>query len=191
MSGLGFVTNNIFPDLTDVDEMITGRRREGVISTFSTLIKKSISGVMAALVGFTLKYFGLVTGDTVSQYEAAGKVFTQSNQAIWGVRVCVAVIPIIASLISLFALKKFQMTKDDHALIRAAVATKKKYGSVTLTAEQKARCELIAGQTMEHMWLGLENEGGEPHPVEANENGEYDILLEAEALLKTGGETNE
>ena len=191
MSGLGFVTNNIFPDLTDVDEMITGRRREGVISTFSTLIKKSISGVMAALVGFTLKYFGLVTGDTVSQYEAAGKVFTQSNQAIWGVRVCVAVIPIIASLISLFALKKFQMTKDDHALIRAAVATKKKYGSVTLTAEQKARCELIAGQTMEHMWLGLENEAGEPHPVEANENGEYDILLEAEALLKTGGEINE
>ncbi|MBD5082566.1 MAG: MFS transporter, partial [Clostridiales bacterium] len=64
MSGLGFVSTNIFPDLTDVDELITGRRREGVIATFSTLIKKGIAGVMAAMVGFTLQGFGLVTGDT-------------------------------------------------------------------------------------------------------------------------------
>lgn len=45
MSGLGFVSTNIFPDLTDVDELITGRRREGVIATFSTLIKK-VSAVL-------------------------------------------------------------------------------------------------------------------------------------------------
>ena len=39
-SGIGFVPTNIFPDVTDVDEMITGRRREGVISTFSSFVKK-------------------------------------------------------------------------------------------------------------------------------------------------------
>ncbi|MBR3587961.1 MAG: MFS transporter [Clostridia bacterium] len=177
MSGLGFVSTNIFPDLTDVDELITGRRREGVISTFSTLIKKSISGVMAALVGFTLQGFGLVTGDTVSKYEeATGNLFAQTDSAVWGVRICVAVIPIVAAIIALILLKNFKMTKDDHTMIRAAVATKKKYGSVTLTEDEKKRIELISGQKLENTWLGQNNT--EEHFLETNEKGEYIILIE-------------
>ena len=181
MSGLGFVSTNIFPDLTDVDELITGRRREGVISTFSTLIKKSISGVMAALVGFTLQGFGLVTGDTVADYEnATGQLFAQSASAVTGVRICVAVIPITAALISLVLLKRFRMTKDDHTMIRAAIATKHKYGSVTLSSEEKRICELISGQKFENTWLG-QNNSGEAHTLQTNENGEYLILLELKA----------
>lgn len=181
MSGLGFVSTNIFPDLTDVDELITGRRREGVISTFSTLIKKSVSGVMAAMVGFTLQGFGLITGDAVSQYEKeTGKFFSQSDGAILGVRICVAVIPIIAALISLYLLKKFQMTGDDHTMIRAAIAVKHKYGSVTLTDEQIERCELISGQKYENTWLGQGNNSAEPHPLLKNQDGKYLILLEKE-----------
>ncbi len=179
MSGLGFVSTNIFPDLTDVDELITGRRREGVIATFSTLIKKSISGVMAALVGFTLQGFGLVTGDTVSNYEkTTGALFAQSDSAVMGVRICVAVIPIVAAFVALILLKNFRMTKDDHTMIRAAVATKHKYGSVTLTQEQKERCELISGQKLENTWLGQGKNDEEPHYLEQNEEGQYLILLE-------------
>ena len=182
MSGLGFVSTNIFPDLTDVDELITGRRREGVISTFSTLIKKSIAGVMAAMVGFTLQGFGLVTGDTVSEYEkTTGELFAQSGSAVLGVRICVAVIP---ALISLYLLKKFKMTKEDHTMIRAAVATKHKYGSVTLTEEEIKRCELISGQKFEKTWLGTGNDDNEEHRLEKNENGKYTILIEAEEEKK-------
>ena len=179
MSGLGFVSTNIFPDLTDVDELITGRRREGVIATFSTLIKKSISGVMAALVGFTLQGFGLVTGDTVSDYEkTTGTLFAQTDSAVMGVRICVAVIPIIAAVVALILLKNFRMTKDDHTMIRAAIAIKHKYGSVTLTPEQKERCELISGQKLENTWLGQGAYDGEEHYLEQNEEGQYLILLD-------------
>ena len=184
MSGLGFVSTNIFPDLTDVDEMITGRRREGVISTFSTLIKKSISGVMAALVGFTLQGFGLVTGDVVSDFEkTSGTLYTQTDSAILGVRICVAVIPIIASIIALVLLKKFKMTKEDHTMIRAAIATKHKYGSVTLTSEQIKRCEMISGQKLDKTWLGQDT-NDEFHPLEINEEGKYTILVEKETEKK-------
>lgn len=177
MSGLGFVSTNIFPDITDVDELITGRRREGVISTFSTLIKKSISGVMAALVGFTLQGFGLVTGDKVADYEAStGMLFEQSSSAIFGVRICVAIIPIIAAIVSLILLRNFQMTKENHTMIRAAIAVKHKYGSVSLTEEQIKRCELISGQKFEKTWLGTGN-ADSTHILEMNENGEYTILL--------------
>ena len=178
MSGLGFVSTNIFPDLTDVDELITGRRREGVIATFSTLIKKSISGVMAALVGFTLQGFGLVTGDTVADYESkTGLLFAQSGSAVLGVRICVAVIPIVAAIVALILLKNFRMTKDDHTMIRAAVATKHKYGSVTLTKEQLERCELISGQKFENTWLGQGvSTDGKEHMLDTDENGQYIIL---------------
>ena len=181
MSGLGFVSTNIFPDLTDVDEVITGRRREGVIATFSTLIKKSISGVMAALVGFTLQGFGLVTGDAVKEQEKlTGELFVQSDPAKFGIRLCVAIIPIVAAIIALWLLRRFRMTKDDHTMIRAAIATKHKYGSVTLTDEEISCIEAISGQKFENTWLGKDNDADEPHPLTRNEEGEYEILLEKE-----------
>ena len=185
MSGLGFVSTNVFPDLTDVDELITGRRREGVISTFSTLIKKSVSGVMAFFVSFILQSFGLVTGDTVSEYERLnGTLYEQSSSAVLGVRICVAVIPIVAAVIALILLKKFKMTKEDHTMIRAAVATKHKYGSVTLTDEEKERIELVSGQKLENTWLGKDNDSGESHTLDKNEDGEYIILIEKELETK-------
>ena len=185
MSGLGFVSTNVFPDLTDVDELITGRRREGVISTFSTLIKKSVSGVMAFFVSFILQSFGLVTGDTVSEFEKVnGTLYVQSSSAVLGVRICVAVIPIIASLVALILLKKFKMTKADHTMIRAAVATKHKYGSVTLTDEERERIELVSGQKIENTWLGKDNDSEEKHTLDKNEDGDYIILIEKELETK-------
>lgn len=181
MSGLGFVSTNILPDLSDVDELITGRRREGVIATFNTFIKKSVGGVMAAVVTFILQDFGLVTGDTVSQWEKTnGALYQQTNSAIWGVRICVALIPIIASIVALVLLKSFKMTKDDHAMIRAAVATKHKYGSVTLTDEQKKVLEAVTGQKLENTWLGKDNNEAEGHTLEMNEDGKYIILIKKE-----------
>lgn len=186
MSGLGFVSTNIFPDLTDVDEMITGRRREGVISTFSTLIKKSVSGFMAAMVGFTLQGFGLVTGDAVKNWEKAheGEMFAQTGSAVLGVRICVAVIPILSVLVALVLLHKFQMTKDDHTMLRAALATKHKYGNVTLTEYQIERLEAISGQKFENTWLGKDNDPTQGHTLEMNDEGKYLILLEKEEQKK-------
>lgn len=185
MSGLGFVSTNVFPDLTDVDEAITGRRREGVLSTFNTFIKKSVSGVMTALVGFTLGSFGLVTGDAVTEYEKVhGELYSQTDTAVFGVRVCVAIIPIIAAIIALFLLQRFKMTKSDHTMIRAAVAVKHKYGAVLLTEDEKKRFKDVSGQDLENTWLGQSEPGAEPQPLVLNEDGEYIILLELEESRK-------
>lgn len=183
MSGLGFVATNVFPDLTDVDELITGRRREGVISTFNTFIKKSVAGVMAAFVGFILQDFGLVTGKAAEEYEKLNSaIYPQSSSAIFGVRLCVAIIPIVAAVIAWFLLHKFQMTKEDHKMICAAVATKHKYGTVTLTEEQKKRIELVSGQKLKNTWLGKKNSPIDIHTLETDEEGNYLILIEKEKL---------
>lgn len=176
MSGLGFVGNNVLPDITDVDELITGRRREGVIGTFNTMVKQVTGGIMTFSVGVVLDSFGLVTGNK-------GVYIAQTETALWGIRLCVSILPMISALIAWLLLRRFKMTKDDHTMIRAAIATKHKYGSVTLSEEEKARCELLSGYKLENTWLG-KNENDETHSLQKNEDGKYEILVEKEAELK-------
>ena len=177
MSGLGFVGNNVMPDLTDVDELITGRRREGVISTCNTMVKQVVGGVMTFLVGTVLKYFGLVTGNE-------GVYIQQNDTAILGIRFCVSILPMISAVVAYLLLKRFKMTKDDHTMIRAAIATKHKYGTVTLTEYERQRCELLSGYKLEEIWIGKDNNETEIHALDKNGNGDYLILLELDELKK-------
>ena len=177
MSGLGFVGNNVLPDLTDVDELITGRRREGVISTCNTMVKQIVGGVMTFLVGTVLKYFGLVTGNE-------GVYIQQNDTALLGIRICVSILPMVSAIIAYLLLKRFKMTKDDHTMIRAAIATKHKYGTVTLTEYERERCELLSGYKLENTWLGKDNNETEIHTLDKNENGDYLILLDLDELKK-------
>lgn len=178
MSGIGFVCNNVFPDLTDVDELITGRRREGVVSTCNTMVKQVTGGINTFIVTLILGGFGLDTNSEATEF------VEQPASAIVGIRLCVALIPMISALISYILLRKFEMTKDDHTMIRAAIATKHKYGSVTLTDEERKRCEILSGQKLENTWLGKDNDESQGHTLDKNENGEYIILIEKELEKK-------
>ena len=173
MSGIGFTGNNVLPDLTDVDELITGRRREGVMSTFNTMVKQIVQGIMTFMVGSTLDAFGLVTSNIKGEY------IQQTDLALTGIKVCVAILPMASALIAWLMIKRFKMTKDDHTMIRAAIATKREYGSVTLTDYEKERCELLTGYKLENTWLGKDNDEAEGNVLERDENGEYVILKKA------------
>ena len=175
MSGIGFTGNNVLPDLTDVDELITGRRREGVMSTFNTMVKQIVQGIMTFTVGSTLDAFGLVTSNVKGEY------IQQTDLALTGLKVCVAVLPMVSALIAWLMLKRFKMTKDDHTMIRAAIATKREYGSVTLTDYEKERCELLTGYKLENTWLGKDNDEAEGNVLQKDENGEYVILKKVKA----------
>ena len=178
MSGIGFVCNNVFPDLTDVDEMITGRRREGVVATCNTMVKQVTGGINTFIVTLILGGFGLDVNAETTEF------VQQTDSAIFGIRLCVAIIPMILALVSYILLRNFQMTKDDHTMIRAAIATKHKYGSVTLTDEEKDRCYVLTGHKLENTWLGKDNDESQGHTLDKDENGNYIILIEKEAEKK-------
>ncbi len=176
MSGIGFTGNNVLPDLTDVDEAITGRRREGVMSTCNTMVKQVVGGFMTFMVGVLLDAFGLKTGNK-------GVFIEQTDLALWGVKICVSVLPMIAAIISWILLKRFKMTKDDHTMIRAAIATKHKYGSVALSSYERERIELLTGYKLENIWLG-KSENEAENTLVKDENGNYIILIELEKEKK-------
>ncbi|MCM1544058.1 MAG: MFS transporter [Ruminococcus sp.] len=146
LAGMASVTSNIFPDVTDVDMLITGERREGTISTFSTFIKKFISGIMAAMTGFILSGFGFNADSK--------KAVAESATALFGIRFTYAIVPIALLALSVVSAFRYKMTKQDHALVKRAIAEKQETGEVHLTEDEIKTIESIAGQKFEDMWIG-------------------------------------
>lgn len=145
-SGPGFVVTNIQPDVTDVDELITGRRREGVISAFNSFLKKTISSFSSGAVGFMLDKMGYSTKHT--------KYSMLTKSAEFGLRLSVSWLPALFALISLLLIFSFKMKKKDHELIQAAIKEKHETGTCTVSGKDRKRLEQIAGQKWEDMWIG-------------------------------------
>lgn len=145
-SGPGFVVNNIQPDVTDVDELITGRRREGVISAFNSFLKKTITSFSSGAVGTMLFHMGY---DTKTPDYAM-----LSDSAELGLRLTVSWLPAFFALISLILIFSFKMKKRDHEMIQAAIKEKHETGTCNLSSKDKKRLEQIAGQKWEDMWIG-------------------------------------
>ena len=139
------VQSNILPDVTDVDEMLTGQRREGVISTFSTFVKKFVSGFAALGVGSILSAFGYNT-------DLPGNA--QSPRAVFGVSVCYTIVPVCFLVMAFLVICTYNLTREKHALIREKIAFKHEHGYVELTDGEKAMLENLSGVKFEEMWLG-------------------------------------
>lgn len=145
-SGPGFVYENIQPDVTDVDELITGRRREGVISTFSTFFKKTVSSFMGYAVGTSLEWFG---------YDPKVKdPLLQSKRTTFGLRLNYSVIPAILAFFCVLSIYRYKMTGKDHEIIKMIIEEKHKTGECRVTDEEKAKIETITGHRWEDMWIG-------------------------------------
>ena len=145
-SGPGFVAENIQPDITDVDELITGRRREGVIATFKTLFSKTVSSLMGYAVGQSLEWFGY---DPKIKHPSL-----QSKRTTFGLRLNYSIIPSILALLCVISIFRYKMTKHDHEEIKRIIREKHETGTCTITEDEKKRIEEIAGQPWEKMWIG-------------------------------------
>ena len=145
-SGPGFVVNNIQPDITDVDELITGRRREGVISTFNSFLKKTSLSISSGVLGYMLYYMG---------YDTKNPSYTMlSGTAEFGIRLAVSWLPAIFTAISLFLITRYKMKKHDHEVIQRVIKEKHETGTCDISIQDRKRLEEIAGHKWEDMWIG-------------------------------------
>lgn len=145
LAGMASVQSNIFPDVTDVDELITGERREGTISTFASFVKKFVNGFASLGVGLLLSAFGFDTQLTASQ---------QTATALRGLRISYSVMPVIFFTVAIIVICRYKMRSEDHALIKRAIAEKKQTGSAALTEQEKRILEDISGHSFADMWIG-------------------------------------
>ncbi len=129
-----------------MDELITGRRREGVIATFRSFVAKTISSFMTGVLGFSLKAFGYNVKLKEPIY--------QTDRTRFGIRLIFTYMPIFFGIMTFILVRRFAMNKKDHETIQRVIREKRAGMEPEVTPEEKARLEIISGQKWDDMWIG-------------------------------------
>ena len=104
--GVGGAGCNLFswsalPDIADVDELITGRRREGLYSGVSTFLRKLSGGVIVGALGVAL--------DIIGYSEEAVRTGNIAPLTDWGIRILFCGIPIAFLILAIVLLRQYKL----------------------------------------------------------------------------------
>jgi oligogalacturonide transporter len=69
--GINYVPWNTYTYIADVDEVITGQRREGIFAGIMTLTRKASQAGAVMLVGIIMQMSGFVSGQKTQPYEVS------------------------------------------------------------------------------------------------------------------------
>jgi GPH family glycoside/pentoside/hexuronide:cation symporter len=110
-------------DVCDMDELTSGKRREGIFGAiywwmvkFGFAIAGLLTGVIMSLVGFNT--------------DAA----TQSEGAITGLRLFYSGIPILGTLIAMWIMRNYDLTEEKAKQIKVELLTRKEENVVVISA---------------------------------------------------------
>jgi len=148
LSGFGcsssiFVPWSIFPDLADIDELITGERREGIYSGLSTLIRKISQAIALFLIGVSLDVIGYVPN------------VTQTGQTELGIKLLFGLTPIIFIGITLIYAKRYTLSEDKYELIQKVLESNHTSQNEVLSDDEKqyvvSVCEEVTGLPIDEL----------------------------------------
>lgn len=153
--GVYYIPWNQYTFLADVDEALTGRRREGIYAGMMTFAGKMVRAVVVFILGWVLQHFGFVSGAD-SQPVAA-------QHAIFYVLV---VGTIVLAIIGMIASVVMKLDIDSHKKLIAEIDRLKNGGSMK-SAKPEARkvFEELTGFHYDRCW-GNNNVGFKNKPVD-------------------------
>jgi Na+/melibiose symporter-like transporter len=129
----------IFPDIPDVDELVSGERREGVYSALVTLIRKMSSAVAIFFVGLSIDRAGYIAPlEEVTNGATRLVEQPQSDTFILVLRLIFAFVPIVLLTVSLFFARRYPLTPAAHERLNAVLAVKRGHGEETAVIQQQA-----------------------------------------------------
>jgi oligogalacturonide transporter len=136
-AGCNMVSWSILPDISDVDELMTGKRREGLYSGVSTFLRKLSGGVAVGLIGFML--------DIVRYDESA--VITGNTEPItyYGIKLMFCLLPVLFLLAMLIVLKGYRLGKNEYSVLHSTLEAIKNGGTENISSEHLSICELVSG----------------------------------------------
>ncbi|MEM8808327.1 MAG: MFS transporter [Cyanobacteria bacterium P01_G01_bin.38] len=108
---------SILPDVIELDELKTGRRREGAFYAFMTLLQKGGLALGIFLVSLALETSGFVK-------EAA----QQPDSALWAIRFFMGPVPLVLLICGMILAFFYPITKEVHAEIMLKLAERKASG---------------------------------------------------------------
>lgn len=128
MAGVVYAPWAMLPDVIEVDELVTGRRREGIFAGMMTFLRK-ISGALAvSAIGWTLAATHYVPNHP------------QPPSALLSIRLLMGVAPVLLLALAFFFASKYPITAKRHAQLLEMVQ-----GEQTVTPAGLALVRQMAG----------------------------------------------
>ena len=151
-------TWSMLTDIFDIDELCTGKRREGVYSGMTTFLRKFGSGVAILLIGFGLKAFGFDQNEYTVQ-KALMVNFNPTEYAksnvVFGIKWMFVVIPIVLLAICLVFVIRNKINKRRFDSVLKGISEFKAHGNISGLTEKEANDVVIAtGVASEKLWGG-------------------------------------
>lgn len=142
--GINYVPWNTYTYIADVDEAITGQRREGIFAGIMTLTRKASQAGAVMLVGVVMQMSGFVSGQT-TQPPAV-------SQTILLILSCGTVMVLACGfLISL----RFKLNLHTHSILREETAKMRLANRPVpeaITPQARATVEMLAGMPYSALW---------------------------------------
>ncbi len=145
-AGLGRGTLNLVPwsvynYLPDVDEAVTGQRREGIFAGVMTLVRKLSQAFAIAGTGWAISAGGFVSGAK-----------TQSPQAIQTLTLILVIGPIVVMLLGFLVALRFKLNAKTHAVLVSEVERLRTGATEPATPESGAVVEDLTGWKYATLW---------------------------------------
>lgn len=146
----------IMADMPDVDELLTGVRRPGVVSGMSTFARKISSGLSSWLTGVLLAAVGY--SSKVAKAGGRQSLYTQH-----GIALIFILMPVILCILLFIFAMKFPMTEKEYNVIKRDIARRRGEDIPAATEEERRICERVCGISYNRLfdpaneWIGRHN----------------------------------
>ena len=114
-AGCNFISWSILPDISDVDELMTGKRREGLYSGVSTFLRKMAGGLAVGGIGPLLDIFHYS-----DQSVKSGQIEPITDI---GIKLMFCIIPILLLLFMVLSLQGYKLGKKEFGLLHKLLAS--------------------------------------------------------------------
>ncbi|MEM8831005.1 MAG: MFS transporter [Cyanobacteria bacterium P01_G01_bin.19] len=110
---------SMIPDVVDLDELNTGRRREGIFYSFMVFMQKLGLALALFLIGIALEWSGFV------ERVPGEAIPVQPESALFAIRVAIAPLPTLFLIIGLILTYFYPITREVHADILQQLKARK------------------------------------------------------------------
>lgn len=153
---LNFVPWSVYNYLPDIDEAVTGQRREGIFAGVMTLVRKLAQSLAIISTGWLIDLGGYISPKT-----RPGETIVQSPEAVATVTAVLVIGPIVAMLLGLWAAWRFRLNATTHAVLVQEVERLRAGATQPASAESQQVVEDLTGWRYADLWgRGSQATGG-------------------------------
>jgi oligogalacturonide transporter len=146
LSGAVMVPFNMLAFVTDADEIMTRRRREGTYAGMMTFVRKIAQAIALFLVGVGIEFIGY-------QSTEVGSKVLQTSETIYGIRMMFLIAPAVLLVIGFIISYGFKINPENHRLLMKEINRLKTGGTKEdVDSRTKEVVQSITGQSYDTLW---------------------------------------